>query len=124
MGKIFLNGMEFYAFHGCLPQERQDGNRFLVDLEMETGMDTAGQSDNIDDTVNYANVYEVVRQEMEKPSNLLEHVSTRILERVLADFPQIQRAEVTVSKLNPPVMGKMQSVSVSRQKVQKFVKFA
>jgi dihydroneopterin aldolase len=123
MGKIFLNGMEFYAFHGCLPQERQEGNRFLVDLELEMVMDAAGQSDSLDDTVNYANIYEVVRQEMEIPSNLLEHVSTGILERVLADFPQIQRATVKVSKLNPPMMGKMHSVAVSRQNVQKNVKF-
>ncbi|GHT23931.1 7,8-dihydroneopterin aldolase [Bacteroidia bacterium] len=111
--------MEFYAFHGCLPQERQDGNRFLVDLELETGMDAARQSDSLDDTVDYAKVYEVVRQEMEIPSNLLEHVSARILERALAGFPQIQRAKVTVCKLNPPVMGKLQNVAVSQQKVQK-----
>ncbi|MDR2847994.1 MAG: dihydroneopterin aldolase [Bacteroidales bacterium] len=124
MGKIFLNGMEFHAFHGCLPQERQAGNRFVVDVEIETSMDAAGQSDNIDDTVNYANVYEFIRQEMEIPSNLLEHLSTRILERIFVGFPQIQRAEVKLSKCNPPMMGKMQSVSVSRHKVQTSVTLA
>jgi dihydroneopterin aldolase len=61
---------------------------------------------------------------MEIPSNLLEHLSTRILERIFTGFPQIQRVEVKVSKCNPPMMGKMQSVSVSRQKVQKSVKIA
>ncbi len=112
-GRIRLNGMEFYAYHGCYPEEQIIGNRFLVDLTLETDTGRASESDNLDDALNYATVYESVKHEMNIRSHLLEHVAGRILDRIFAQFPQLQQAEVTVAKLNPPLGGKVESVSVS-----------
>lgn len=121
MGQIRLNGMEFYAYHGCYLEEQLTGNHFLVDLLIDTGMEQASQSDNLNDAVDYAEVYKLVKQEMSIRSNLLEHVSARILDRLFEYFPHIERAEVCVSKLNPPIGGQIKSVSVSQQRSGKII---
>ena len=104
--------MRFYAHHGCFNQERVIGTHFRVDLSITTDTSKAEVSDNIDDTVSYLEVYQVVKAEMMKPSHLLEHVARRMGERVLADFPSVDNVMVKVSKLNPPLGGQMDSVSV------------
>jgi dihydroneopterin aldolase len=116
MGKIYLNGMEFYAYHGCFQEEQVAGNQFVVDLEIETDMSVASKSDQIEDALNYTSVYTLVQQEMAIRSHLLEHVSNRILAGLFVRFPQIQRAEVRISKCNPPMGGWLKSVAVSQQK--------
>jgi len=118
MGQIQLNGMEFYAYHGCYREEQLTGNHFLVDLAMDTDMENASQSDDLNDALNYAEVYELVKHEMTIRSYLLEHVSRRILDRLFERFPQLDRAEVCVAKLNPPMDGKIQSVSVRQQRLR------
>ena len=112
MGVISINGMSFYAHHGCFEQERAIGTHFRVDLQLETDTRRAEESDNIADTVNYLEVYQVVKREMEVPSNLLEHVAHRVGEAVLSQFPDTMSIVVRVSKLNPPLGGQMESVSV------------
>jgi len=116
MGQIRLNGMEFYAYHGCYREEQLIGNHFLVDITMDADMEEASKSDDLCDALNYAEVYELVKQEMAVRSHLLEHVSARILDRIFERFPQLERAEVCVAKLNPPVGGQIRSVSVSQQR--------
>ena len=116
MGQIRLNGMEFYAYHGCCLEEQLTGNHFLVDVVMDIEMEKASKTDDLNDTLNYAEVYELVKQEMDARSDLLEHVSARILDKLCGQFPQLERAEVCVSKLNPPVGGQVKSVSVSQQR--------
>ena len=112
MGRISINGMRFYAHHGCFEQERAIGTHFCVDLQMEVDTSRAEMSDNIADTVNYLEVYQVVKREMEQPSHLLEHVAHRIGEAVQVEFPDTMSVVVKVSKLNPPLGGQMESVSV------------
>ena len=112
MGRIAINNMRFYAHHGCFDQERAIGTHFRVDLVFETDTSRAELSDNIADTVSYLDVYQVVKAEMAKPSNLLEHVARRVGEAVLAQFPAVERVATTVHKLNPPLGGQMDSVSV------------
>jgi len=119
MGQIRLNGMGFFAYHGCYHEEQLTGNHFLVDLAMDTDMENASHSDDLHDALNYAEVYELVKQEMNIRSHLLEHVSSRILDRLFERFPQLYRVEVCVAKLNPPIAGEMQSVSVSQQRSRK-----
>lgn len=104
--------MRFYAHHGCFEQERAIGTNFRVDLRFETDTRRAEQSDNIEDTVSYLDVYQVVKREMAVPSNLLEHVARRICDAVLVEFQQIDSVTATVYKLNPPLGGQMDSVSV------------
>lgn len=112
MGKIAINDMRFYAHHGCFEQERAIGTHFRVDMVFTTDTTKAEVSDDIADTVSYLDVYQVVKAEMAKPSNLLEHVARRVGEAVLAQFPAVEDVKVKVYKLNPPLGGQMDSVSV------------
>ena len=112
MATIAINDMRFYAHHGCFEQERVIGTNFRVDLVFETDTRRAEETDNIADTVSYLDVYQVVKREMAQPSNLLEHVARRIGEGVRQEFPAVTTVRVKVSKLNPPLGGQMDSVSV------------
>jgi len=104
--------MEFYSFHGHFKEERIVGNKFIVDITLETDMRIPAESDNLKDAVNYQRVYEIVKQQMELKSHLLEHIAGRILDAVYAEMEGIQKATVKVSKMNPPMGGKIGSVSV------------
>ena len=104
--------MRFYAHHGCFKEERAIGTHFRVDLALQTDTSCAEVSDNIVDTVNYLEVYRMVKHEIAKPSNLLEHVARRVGEAVLAEFSAVELLTVKVYKLNPPLGGQMDSVSV------------
>lgn len=104
--------MRFYAHHGCFQQERAIGTHFTVDIVFNTDTSRAEQSDNIADTVSYLDVYQIVKREMQQPSNLLEHVARRVGEAVLKEFPAVIDINVKVSKMNPPLGGQMHSVSV------------
>ncbi|MGN0033155.1 MAG: dihydroneopterin aldolase [Candidatus Limimorpha sp.] len=115
MAIISIEKMEFYAYHGCFEEERKIGTWFNVDISMEVDTSKAEDSDSIDDTVNYQEVYQVVKQAMMQPSNLLENVARRILKSVHESFPQVSYSWVKVKKMNPPLGGKMESVSVEME---------
>jgi len=112
-GKIELTGMRFHAYHGCLEQERRDGNEFVVDFSCNVEMEQAAKTDNLSYTVDYSKVYEVVAAQMAIPSNLLENVAYRIVRAIAEAFPQIESFEVKVSKKNPPVAGEAEWSSVT-----------
>jgi len=112
MGLIFIEGMEFYAFHGHYREEQIVGNRFLIDVTIETNMEKPMESDNLRDAVNYQRAYEIVKLEMQKKSHLLEHIAGRILNALYVEMEEIKKATVKVTKMNPPVGGKIYSVSV------------
>ncbi len=104
---IELENMEFYAFHGCLEKERAEGNVFMVDFKGEIDGERSVESDCMADTLDYSEVYRVVEREMAVPSNLLEHVAGRLVKALRAEFPQLVRCSVRVSKKEPPVGGKV-----------------
>ena len=108
IGVIELDGMRFWAFHGCLESERSKGNLFLVDFKGEMDLRKAAESDSIKDTVNYGEIYEIVKAEMDVPSDLLEHVAGRIIQRLSDRFPEFVRFSIRVSKKMPPVGGPVQ----------------
>jgi dihydroneopterin aldolase len=112
MGLIQIEGMEFYAFHGHFKEEQIVGNKFLIDVTLETGMEKPMESDNLKDAVNYQQAYEIVKQEMQNKSHLLEHIAGRILNALYVQMEGIKKATVKVTKLNPPVGGRVNSVSV------------
>ena len=112
MGLIHIEGMEFYAFHGHFKEEQIVGNKFLIDVTLETDMEKPMESDNLKDAVNYQRAYEIVKQEMQKKSHLLEHIAGRILNALFTEMDGVKKATVKVSKLNPPVGGRVNSVSV------------
>lgn len=113
MSMIAIEGMEFYAYHGCFEEEKIIGTSFMVDLFFNTNTCEAEKSDNLRETVNYLEVYQTVKKEMQISSNLLEHISRRILLAIQREFPQVEWAKVKIQKLNPPLGGKMKSVSVT-----------
>ncbi|MGE5424132.1 MAG: dihydroneopterin aldolase [Syntrophothermus sp.] len=111
MGKIILEGMEFFAYHGCFREEKIIGTKFMVDLEVEVDTAKAEKSDDLHDTVNYQALFKLVKQQMEIKSNLLENVASRILGRIKDTFPEVTTATVKIAKLNPPLGGKIRQVS-------------
>jgi dihydroneopterin aldolase len=112
MDYIELNNMTFYAFHGVLEQERIVGNTFRVDLKLYLNLSEAIRSDNLDDTLNYATVFDLVKKEMTTPSRLIEHVAGRILQRIGRAFPSVKKAEIRLAKTNPPVAGQVEEAAV------------
>lgn len=110
---ISLNKMLFFAHHGVSEQERTVGNRFEVSLCINADVTKALASDSLDDTINYAEVYDVVAKEMSIPSNLLEHVAGRIINAVKQRFPAVTGGTVTVAKLQPPFKSQIESVTVT-----------
>jgi 7,8-dihydroneopterin aldolase/epimerase/oxygenase len=116
MGLIQIENMEFYSYHGHFTEERIVGNKFLVNLTIETDMKAPSVSDNLKDAVNYQRAYEIVKQQMEIKSYLLENIAGRILAALLKEMTGIRKATVKVSKLNPPMGGKIGSVSVTLTK--------
>jgi 7,8-dihydroneopterin aldolase/epimerase/oxygenase len=112
MGIIRIEDMEFYAFHGHFREEQIIGNKFLVDLTIETDMTQPSESDNLKDAVNYQKVYEIVKRQMEIKSHLLEHIAGRIIKAIYAELGGISKVTVKISKLNPPMGGRIGAVSV------------
>ncbi|MDR0660082.1 MAG: dihydroneopterin aldolase [Prevotellaceae bacterium] len=113
MGIVELENMEFFARHGCFTEERIIGNQFIVNLRMEVDIEKPMKSDNLEGALNYQQAYLVVKGEMEQPSRLLEHVAGRIVDALYKEFEQIKKITVKVSKMNPPVGGKVGSSSVT-----------
>ena len=120
MGKIVIEEMEFYAFHGHYQEEQIVGNRFLVDLEMEADLSAAADSDNLDDAVNYQQAYQIIKNEMRRTkSNLLENIGKRILDALFTEMKSIKKATIRVRKLNPPMGGPIKSVGIKMSRKQK-----
>jgi dihydroneopterin aldolase len=105
--------MEFRAAHGCYDLEQKVGGNYEVDVTLRVEGGDAVEADDVTGTVNYVEVYETVREQMATPSRIIEHVALRIANAICTRFPQVMRAEVTVSKLAPPLGGKATKVSVT-----------
>ncbi len=112
MSIISIEGMEFFAYHGCFKEEQVIGTKFRVDLFMEVDTTLAETSDQLHDTVNYQAAYGFVKEEMQVNAKLLEHVGRRILNRIKTEFKTVNHARLKIRKLNPPLGGKMDFVSV------------
>lgn len=113
MHTITLNTMQFYAHHGCFEEEQKIGTQFTVQLAFSGNFEAACLSDRLEDAVNYQEVYDKVKAEMERPSHLLENVARRIVCSLLDSFPAITKVRVEISKINPPLGGQIESVSVA-----------
>lgn len=113
MAQIALENMEFFAYHGCFSEEQIIGTRFIVDLWIETDTTEAEHSDRLSQTINYQEVFLLVKEQMAVKSKLLEHVGRRILDALKDRFPEVISAKIKVSKMNPPLGGKIGSVSLT-----------
>lgn len=112
MSIITLEKMEFHAFHGCLEHEKTIGNIFEVSVIMYFDTSEAGETDNLEDTVNYQQVYDIVKSEMEITSNLIENVAWRIIKALKSHFPDVINWDLILAKRNPPLGGKAEKVCV------------
>ena len=113
---IELNAMKFYAYHGISVQETKVGNYFIVYISYVCPSEKACISDDLNDTISYADIYQVVKTEMERPSKLLEHITERISTALKKAFPQLIYLKICVSKMNPPLGGEVRSASVTIEK--------
>ena len=102
-GYVILRNVRFHAFHGVMPQERQVGGDFLLTLRVGYPLAKAMESDEVGDTLNYASLYALVKQEMDQPSQLLEHVAGRIAKAVMNAFPAVTSVDLELTKQNPPM---------------------
>ncbi|WP_071145717.1 dihydroneopterin aldolase [Bacteroides ihuae] len=109
---IFLENIIFYAYHGIAPQETTVGNTFIINLTIKGDFLKSMETDDVADTTSYADIYEVVKQEMSIPSKLLEHVCGRIMNRLFQDFPAIEEVKIKLSKLNPPMGADIDSAGI------------
>ena len=113
IGKVELEGLEFHAFHGLYPHERVSGNWFEVDIAVETDFSVAATTDELAGTVNYEVLFRIVKDEMDKPSKLLETVAEKIVNDVLSELPAALTVNLKISKVNPPIGGKAKKATIS-----------
>lgn len=109
---IFINEARFYAFHGVMPQETQVGGEFLVSLRVGYPFQAAMESDDVADTLNYAELFQLVKQQMDIPSKLLEHVAGRIVETIQSQYPKVTSIDLKITKKNPPMGADCQGAGV------------
>jgi dihydroneopterin aldolase len=115
MGIIKLTNIRTYSYHGCLIEESKIGSDYRIDLEVKTDLKQSAISDDLKDTVDYVLLNRIVVEEMAIRSNLLEHVAQRIIKRSFAEAPQITYIKLGVSKLNPPIGGDVEGVTIEME---------
>lgn len=115
MGKITVSTIKTYAYHGCLNEEALIGSDYVVNVSVNSDLSKASISDDLVDTVDYVHINHIVKEEMAIRSKLLEHVAKRIIDRIFLELPIVTESEVTVSKLNPPIGGDVEMVSITLQ---------
>jgi dihydroneopterin aldolase len=116
MGIIKLNNIRTFSFHGCLVEESKIGSNYRVDLEIEADLSTSAATDKLADTVDYVHLNRIVVEEMAIRSELLEHVAQRIMDRTLQELEKVTKVLVEVSKINPPIGGDVQEVTIIMEK--------
>lgn len=116
MGKIILENIRIYSNHGCLDEEALIGSDYLVDLEIDADLSKSMKTDELIDTVDYVHLNKIVKEEVGVRSKLLENVVDRILQRIQNELHTVTYAKVKLSKLNPPIGGDVEKVSIVLEK--------
>jgi 7,8-dihydroneopterin aldolase/epimerase/oxygenase len=116
MGKVALHGLEFHAHHGVYAHEKKSGNKFQVDIIVETIFTEAAFQDELQGALNYEALYTIVKSEMEKPANLMEAVAHRIINKVFENIASADAVTVQISKYNPPIGGVCEKASITLSK--------
>ena len=119
MGTIKVENIRVFAYHGCLKEESKIGSDYRVDLEVKANLKKSSVSDDLKDTVDYVLLNKIVKEEMVIASKLLETVAQRILKRVLSESDMVQKATISVSKLNPPIGGDVEMVTIKMTEKRK-----
>ena len=112
INEIALEGMAFYAHHGYYTEERKRGNNYVIDVILRYNMESAALSDNLQDAMNYEEVYAVCKEEMENPRHLIESVARSIAHRIKERFPNTEMVHIRLSKLKPELGGSVAQATV------------
>jgi len=112
MGIIHVSGIRCYAYHGCNEEEARIGGTYIIDIEINTDFEKAAITDDLSKTVDYVEVFEIVKIQMAIRSKLIEHVAQRICDDLVKQIERIQQVTVKVTKLHPPIQGDVEKVSV------------
>lgn len=110
--QIEVNGIQLYAFHGCLEEEGRIGGHYIVDVSLTTDFTSAALSDDLTQTVDYVDINRIVSEEMAIRSKLIEHVGQRISQRIYQELKAIEKLKVKITKLCPPINGDVQNVAI------------
>jgi len=116
MSKIYLEDVKIYAYHGVLPEENIIGTYYILNLELHTDLWKASESDDLNDTISYADINAIVHDEMKIKSKLLEHVAGRIISKIHEKFSQISYIKLKITKTAPPMQGEMKGASIELEK--------
>ena len=115
MSKIYINNAWFYSFHGCLHEESVVGAEYIVNVMVETNTDEAEKNDNLKSTIDYVDIYNAIKTEMDNPSKLLESVMERIIVSIKKISPRMSVVDVSIKKLSPPIGGNVDSVELRKK---------
>jgi len=118
MGTIKISNIKVYAYHGCLVEEGKIGSDYRIDLSVKADLKKSADTDHLADTVDYVHLNKIVKEEMAVRTKLLETVAALILDRILAEIPIVNKAKIKVSKLNPPIGGNVEMVSIIMERVR------
>lgn len=118
MGTIKIKNIRVYAYHGCLIEEGKIGSDYRVDLSVKANLKKSAKTDHLADTVDYVHLNKIVKQEMAVRTKLLETVADRILNRIFLEIPLADETKVKVSKLNPPIGGNVEMVTIKMKRVR------
>ena len=103
MGKIIVDDLEVYAYHGCFLEERKIGSEYKLKIWVEGDFSNAEKSDNLEDTIDYVRISDIVNNEMAVSSKLIEYVADRILSKIFNEWPNVLKAGLLIKKINPPM---------------------
>ncbi|WP_269234065.1 dihydroneopterin aldolase [Flavobacterium flavigenum] len=119
MGVIKLKNIRTFSYHGCMIEEGKIGSNYTVDLKIKTNLQQSAETDDLTDTVDYVHLNKIVTEEMAIRSHLLEHVAKRINIRILNEIETVEKTTVSVSKINPPISGDVESVTIKMTEIRK-----
>jgi len=110
---IELKKLILHAYHGVTEQERIVGNNYRIDLKLFLDLSKAMESDTLEDTLDYADIFGLVKEEMTLPSHLIEHIAGRIVRKIKEKYPNISKVKIRLAKINPPIEGEVQEAAVT-----------
>ncbi|WP_262151324.1 dihydroneopterin aldolase [Chryseobacterium foetidum] len=116
MSKIFLEDVKIYAYHGVLPEENIIGTYYILNAEIHTDLWDAAESDDLNDTISYADINQIIHDEMKIKSKLLEHVAGRIIRKISENFKDVSYVKLKITKTSPPMKGEMKGASIELEK--------
>jgi len=121
LGTIKIKNIHVYAYHGCLVEEGKIGSDYRVDLSIKANLKKSADTDDLSDTVDYVHLNRIVKEEMAIRTKLLEAVADKILDRIMLEIPIVNMAKVEVSKLNPPIGGNVEMVTIIMERKRDLV---